>query len=205
VPADVSHEADVIALAETALKTYGQIDLFCSNAGIAIEGGVDVPDGVWRRIIDVNFMAHLWAARAVLPSMLERGDGYILATASAAGLLTQIGSAPYAVTKHMAVAFAEWLSITYGDQGIKVSILCPQGVKTGMLNEASGPSFLLVGAIEPEAVAEAVVNGLRDERLLILPHPEVREFVQRKASDPDRWLRGMRRLQQRIIQALGGA
>ena len=204
VPADVSHEADIVALAETALKTYGQIDLFCSNAGIAIEGGVDVPDGVWRRIIDVNFMAHLWAARAVLPSMLERGEGYLLATASAAGLLTQIGSAPYAVTKHMAVAFAEWLSITYGEQGIKVSILCPQGVRTGMLNEASGPSFLLVGAIEPEAVAEAVVNGLREEKLLILPHPEVREFVLRRASDPDRWLRGMRRLQQRIIQALGG-
>lgn len=203
VPTDVSKEPEIQALVARAIESFGRIDLFCSNAGIAIQGGVDVADAEWRRIIDINFMAHLWAARAVLPAMLERGEGYLLTTASAAGLLTQIGSAPYAVTKHMAVALAEWISVTYGDLGIKVSCLCPQGVKTGMLSEASGPAFLLIGAIEPDVVADAVIEGLRDERFLILPHPEVKEYVARKASDPDRWLRGMRRLQARIAEALG--
>jgi NAD(P)-dependent dehydrogenase (short-subunit alcohol dehydrogenase family) len=199
---NVGHEAEINELVSRTVETYGPIDLFCSNAGIAIDGGVEVPDPEWRRIIDVNFMAHLYAARAVIPSMLERKQGYILATASAAGVLTQIGSAPYAVTKHMAVALAEWIAMTYGDSGIKVSCLCPQGVKTGMLNENSGPSFLMVGAIEAEQVAETVVAGLREERFLILPHPEVAEYMQRKASDYDRWLRGMRRLQARIREAL---
>jgi short-subunit dehydrogenase len=143
-------------------------------------------------------MAHVYAARAVLPGMLERGRGYLLQTASAAGLLSQIGSAPYAVTKHAAVAFAEWLSITYGGLGIGISCLCPQGVRTSMLNDASGPSFLLEGALDPADVATCVLEGLRDERFLILPHPEVADYFRRKADDPDRWIRGMRRLQARI-------
>jgi short-subunit dehydrogenase len=142
-------------------------------------------------------MAHVYAARAVIPGMLARGGGYILATASAAGLLAQIGSAPYSVTKHAAVAFAEWLSITHGEAGIKVSCLCPQGVNTDLLRRsAGGPGdFLRAGAIEPEEVAEAVIAGIDEERFLILPHPEVAEYFRRKATDYDRWLRGMRRLQ----------
>ena len=140
---------------------------------------------------------HLYAARAVLPGMLARGSGYLLQTVSAAGLLSQIGSAPYAVTKHAALALAEWLAITYGDRGVGVSVLCPQGVRTDMLlrPRPGGESFLLPGAISPEEVAEAAVQGLAEERFLILPHPEVAEYFRRKASDYDRWLRGMRRLQ----------
>ncbi|MGA2589082.1 MAG: SDR family oxidoreductase [Bryobacteraceae bacterium] len=200
VTADVSREADVITLVESATSAYGVIDLFCSNAGIALEGGVEVPDSEWQRIWHINFMAHLYAARAVLPAMLERGEGYLLQTASAAGMLTQVGSAPYAVTKHAAVAFAEWLAVTYGDRGIRVSCLCPQGVRTNMLADAqSGPGrFLLDSALEPEQVAEAVVAGLADERFLILPHPEVGEYFRRKADDYDRWLRGMRRMQAKL-------
>ena len=153
VRADVSREDDVIELIKRATAAYGAIDLFCSNAGIALEGGVETPDNDWQRIWDVNVMAHVYAARAVLPGMLARGGGYLLQTASAAGLLTQIGSAPYAVTKHAAVAFAEWLAITYGDRGIRVSCLCPQGVRTNMLAEAESGTgrFLLEGALEPEA------------------------------------------------------
>ena len=144
----------------------------------------------------INVLAHIFAARAVLPSMLARKEGYLLQTVSAAGLLTSIGSAPYAVTKHAALALAEWLSITYGDCGIKVSALCPQGVKTKMLeNAAGGESFLLEGALTAEEVADAVVRGLEAEQFLILPHPEVLEYFRRKAADYDRWLRGMRRLQ----------
>jgi len=203
VTTDVAIEADVQALVAATTARWGRIDLFCSNAGIAIDGDESVSNADWQRIWQINVMAHVYAARAVIPRMLERGDGYILNTASAAGLLSQIGSAPYAVTKHAALAFAEWLSITYGDRGLKVSCLCPQGVRTGMLNENSGPAFLLAGALEPEQVADAVVMGLREERFLILPHAEVADYVRRKADDPDRWLRGMRRLQARIFQALG--
>ena len=143
-------------------------------------------------------MAHVYAARAVLPGMLARGEGYLLQTGSAAGLLTQIGSAPYAVTKHAAVSLAEWLAITYGDRGIKVSCLCPQGVRTNLLAEAGKLNFLMTDALEPEQVAEAVVAGLDEERFLILPHPEVAEFMRRKTDDYDRWLRGMRRLQGKL-------
>jgi len=192
---NVSNESDVQKVVDDTLKAHGQIDLFCSNAGIAIEGDECVPDRDWQRIWEINVMAHIFAARAVLPSMLARKQGYLLQTVSAAGLLTSIGSAPYAVSKHAALGFAEWLSVTYGDCGIKVSALCPQGVKTRMLEQADGgESFLLQGALTPEQVAEAVVKGLASEEFLILPHPEVREFFQRKASDYDRWLRGMRRL-----------
>ncbi|MCI0523882.1 MAG: SDR family oxidoreductase [Acidobacteria bacterium] len=202
VRADVSAEADVIALVAIANEAFGPIDLFCSNAGIGgVPGFEQVSNEAWQRIWEVNVMAHIFAARAVLPQMLEHGSGYLLNTASAAGLLTQIGSAPYSVTKHAAVAFAEWLAITYGDRGIKVSCLCPQGVKTNMLMssaEAGAAGFLLAGAIEPEDAAEAVIKGLGEEKFLILPHPEVADYFQRKANDYDRWLRGMRRLQDQI-------
>lgn len=194
---NVAVEAEVVRLVREVTETYGPIDLFCSNAGIGVQGGAETPDAEWQRIWEINVMAHVWAARALLPGMLARGSGYFLQTVSAAGLLTQIGSAPYAVTKHAALAFAEWLAVTYGDQGIQVSCLCPQGVNTRMLRNAEfgGGAFLLETAIEPETVAEAVVAGLTEEKFLILPHPEVAEYFRRKASDYDRWLRGMRRLQ----------
>lgn len=196
---NVASESDIQLMVDDVLKKYGQIDLFCSNAGIATEGDYNVPDREWQRIWEINVMAHIYAARAVLPGMLARKEGYLLQTVSAAGLLTSIGSAPYAVTKHAALGLAEWLSITYGDQGIKVSALCPMGVKTRMLENADGGgSFLLEGALTPEYVAEAVVKGLEEEHFLILPHPEVAEFMLRKATDYDRWLRGMRRLQANV-------
>lgn len=200
VVTDVTVEADLVRLVDRAVSAFGRIDLFCSNAGIVIEGGVEVTDAEWRRIWDVNLMAHVYAARAVLPGMLARGEGYLLHTASAAGLLTSIGSAPYAVTKHAAVALAEWLAITHGDAGIKVSCLCPQGVLTNMLLGPDGKreSFLREGAVTPEQVAEAVIEGLAEERFLILPHPEVGEYFRRKGADYDRWLKGMRRLQARV-------
>jgi len=198
---NVSNEADILRLVTQTIDTFGAIDLFCSNAGIAGgAGGVEVPNEVWQRIWDVNVMAHIYAARAVLPGMLSRGSGYLLHTASAAGLLTQVDAAPYSVTKHAVVAFAEWLSITYGEAGIRVSCLCPQGVHTQMLLDAvkEGQSFLLDGAIEPENVAEAVIAGLDQESFLILPHPDVAEYFRRKAGDYDRWLRGMRRLKAQV-------
>jgi NAD(P)-dependent dehydrogenase (short-subunit alcohol dehydrogenase family) len=199
IAADVSREADVAAVAQSVTERYGAIDLFCSNAGIIIEGGLEVPDDQWQNIWGVNVLSHLYAARAVVPGMLARGGGYLLQTVSAAGLLSQIGSAPYAVTKHAALALAEWLAITYGDQGLRVSVLCPQGVRTNMLlrPRPGGESFLMATAIEPEAVAQSAIEGLADERFLILPHPEVAEYFRRKASDYDRWLRGMCRLQRR--------
>ncbi|HZT36639.1 MAG TPA: SDR family oxidoreductase [Bryobacteraceae bacterium] len=197
IEADVAREADVQRLVQETTRRFGGIDLFCSNAGVGVDGGPEAPDHSWRRSWEVNVMAHVYAARAVLPQMLERKRGYLLQTISAAGLLTQLGSAPYAVTKHAALAFAEWLAITYGDQGVRVSALCPQGVRTNMLLKAEfgGGAFLLEGALEPAQVAEAVVQGLLEERFLILPHPEVAEYFRRKANDYDRWLRGMRRLQ----------
>jgi len=198
VTADVSREAEVASLVKQTIATHGAIDLFCSNAGIAVNGDEHTGDAEWSRCWDVNVMAHVYAARAVIPHMLERGRGYLLQTVSAAGLLTHPQSATYAVTKHASLAFAEWLSMTYGDRGITVSALCPQGVKTDMLRraEAEGAkrSFLIDSALEPEKVADDVVRGLEAETFLILPHPEVAEFVRRKAADPDRWLRGMRRL-----------
>ena len=203
VVVDLSREEGVAAVIEDTLRAYGRIDLFCSNAGIFTAGGEQVSDDAWEEIWRVNVMAHIYAARAVVPRMLAAGGGYLLQTASAAGLLTQIGSAPYAVTKHAAVAFAEWLAITYGDQGLKVSCLCPQGVRTRMLEDADGPArtFVAATAIEPARVADAVVEGLRAERFLILPHPEVGEYFRRKADDYDRWLRGMRRLQREMPTA----
>ena len=194
---NVASESEIQAMVDSVLLKHGRIDLFCSNAGIGVEGTCDVPNHDWQRIWEINVMSHVYASRAVLPGMLARGEGYLLQTVSAAGLLTQIGSAPYAVTKHAALALAEWLSVTYGDKGIKVSALCPQGVKTRMLENAEfgGGTFLLEGALDPEQVADSVVKGLAEEHFLILPHPEVAEYFRRKAGDYDRWLRGMRRLQ----------
>jgi NAD(P)-dependent dehydrogenase (short-subunit alcohol dehydrogenase family) len=214
VPTDVTREADINAVVERTEETFGPIDLFCSNAGIAIGGGAEVPDESWERIWHVNVMAHVYAARAVLPGMIARGEGYLLNTASAAGLLTNLGAAPYSVTKHAAVGLAEWLAITHGPAGIKVSCLCPQGVRTAMLLGGLDPSapeggdqafpagqvVLASGEmLEPDDVADAVVEGLREETFLILPHPEVGEYFRHKATDYDRWLRGMRRLQERLI------
>jgi NAD(P)-dependent dehydrogenase (short-subunit alcohol dehydrogenase family) len=202
---DVGVERDVRALVEAAEEAFGPVDLCCSNAGIAVGGGVEASDDDWQRIWDVNLMAHVYAARAVLPSMLARGEGYLLNTASAAGLLTNLGAAPYSVTKHAAVALAEWLAVTHGDEGIKVSCLCPQGVNTAMLMGEANPGVTAADVVkvagrvlEPDDVAEAVVRGLEEERFLILPHPEVAEYWRRKADDPDRWLAGMRRLQARV-------
>lgn len=199
---DVADEAAVRALVAEVEAADGPIDVFFSNAGYGLPGGLDVPNEEWVRMMDVHFMSHLYAARAVVPSMVARGEGYILSTASAAGLLTQMDSAPYAVTKHAAVAFAEWLAIAYGDRGIRVACLCPQGVRTPMLRAAAetagGAPHLSADAIEPEAVADAVVAGLADGRFLILPHPQVSEFSARRAGDPDRWLGGMRRLRRRM-------
>ena len=204
--ADVAREADVVSAVETTVTRFGPIDLLVSNAGIGTGGGVETPNEAWQQIWEINLMAHVYAARAVLPGMIARGEGYLLNTASAAGLLTNIGAAPYSVTKHAAVGLAEWLAITHGDQGIKVSCLCPQGVRTNMLlagaDDPAGAVVLAQGAIEPAEVAEAVIRGLEAETFLILPHPEVLTHFQRKAGDYDRWLGGMRKLQRRIRDAL---
>jgi NAD(P)-dependent dehydrogenase (short-subunit alcohol dehydrogenase family) len=205
VETDVSDESAIQRLVSEACAAYGHIDLFCSNAGIGTRGGLEIPNDGWQQMWEVNLMAHVYAARAVLPSMLERGEGYLLQTSSAAGLLTSLGGGAYSVTKHAAVALAEWIAITYGDQGIKVSALCPEFVNTAMLDvpdvEPTVMAWVRAMAIEPEDVAEAVVQGLAEERFLILPHPEVGEFFRRKASDYDRWLDGMRRLQRQIESA----
>lgn len=198
---DVGNENEVNALVQTALAEFGQIDLMCSNAGIFTPGGEEVSTEEWQKIWDINVMSHVFAARAVLPHMLERGEGYLLNTASAAGLLNQIGSAPYAVTKHAAVGLAEWLSITYGDRGIKVSVLCPQAVRTAMTaNTRNGGVAGVDGMLEPEQLADTVVDTLAEERFLVLPHPEVLTYIQRKTADYDRWLSGMRKLQARFGQ-----
>jgi len=195
---DVSNEADIQALVKTTIEELGPIDLFCSNAGIFVPGGEEVGDDKWQSIWDINVMSHIYASRAVLPGMLERGEGYLLNTASAAGLLSQIGSAPYAVTKHAAVGFAEWLSITYGSRGIKVSVLCPQAVRTQMTAGTGGGGVAGVdGMLEPEQLAQTVIETLEAETFLVLPHPEVLTYIQRKSTDYDRWLTGMGRLQDR--------
>ena len=206
IEADVAKEADIVAVVEQTTNAFGWIDLYCSNAGIFGElGGAEIPDHVWQQLWDVNVMAHIYAARTVLPGMLARGSGYLLLTASAAGLLTQIGAAPYAVTKHAAIAFAEWLAITHGRNGIGVSCVCPQGVRTRMLlgDDGQRESFLREGSLDPDDVATVVVAGLAAERFLILPHPEVAEYFRRKADDYDRWLRGMRRLNDKVQSGQG--
>jgi NAD(P)-dependent dehydrogenase (short-subunit alcohol dehydrogenase family) len=201
VRCDVSDDAAVGALIDEAEAAFGPVGLFCANAGVAVGAELEPDDAVWERALDVNVRAHIVAARHLVPRWVERGGGYFLATASAAGLLTQIGSAPYAVTKHAAVAFAEWLSVTYGDRGIGVSCLCPMGVNTAMLtaDDIAVRAVTAAGTVlEPEQVAAAALDAIAAERFLVLPHPEVLEFFRRKASDYDRWLAGMRRLQGRL-------
>lgn len=200
VPADVTVESDVARLIDGTLKAYGRIDLYCSNAGIAVGGGPEASDEAWRQSWEVHVMAHVYAARALLPGMLERRDGYLLGTISAAGLLNHVLAAPYAVTKAAGLSFLEWLAIAYHDRGIRVSALCPQGVRTAMLAQAGERNFLTAGALGPEQVANSVVEAIREERFLILPHPDVAEFFRRKAANYDRWLQGMRRLRARIVE-----
>jgi NAD(P)-dependent dehydrogenase (short-subunit alcohol dehydrogenase family) len=207
VVADVSRESEITGLIAAAQAEHGPIDLFFSNAGVpGPGGGPEAPDDELRQTWEINVMAHVWAARALLPGWVARGDGYLLSTASAAGLLTQVSALGYSITKHAAVALAEWLSITYGDAGIKVSCLCPQGVRTPMLDVALedpvGAAPLLAGGLlEPEDVADAVVAGVRDERFLILPHEDVAKHMALKGAQPERWLSGMRRLVRQARQA----
>lgn len=199
VRTDVSSESDIRSLVQQAMEANGDIDLFCSNAGIFIPGDESVPADQWQKIWEINVMAHIHVADAVLPHMLERGEGYLLNTASAAGLLSQVGSAPYAVTKHAAVGFAEWLSMTYGKRGIRVSVLCPQAVRTQMTaGTRQGGVAGVDGMLEPGQLTDTVIRTLADESFLCLPHPEVLTYMQRKASDYDRWLGGMRRLHERF-------
>ena len=208
VGADVASEEGVDAVLSRAEEAFGPVDVFCANAGIGSGTGLDTPDDVWRSVYAVNVHAHVIAARRLVPGWLERGEGYFVSTASAAGLLSQIGDAPYSVTKHAAVAFAEWLSLTFGERGLRVSCLCPMGVNTALLQGgleqggAEGLGARVVAAagriLEPEDVAGDVVEAMRDERFLVLPHPEVGEFLKRKGADPERWLAGMRRLQAQV-------
>lgn len=203
VTTDVADQDSVNALVATTEDAFGPIDLFCANAGVLVLGGIHTPDDEWRRAFDINVMSHVYAARAVLPGMVARGEGYLLHTASAAGLLTQLGAAPYSMSKHAAVSIAEWIAITYGGAGIKVSALCPQAVRTEIaaflgIEPGGGGDVSHAGndgVLEPEDVAQVVIEGLRDERFLILPHPEVEKYEQRRAGDRDRWIRGMQKQQ----------
>lgn len=191
---DVSLEADIQALVAATRERFGQVDIYFSNAGILGRmGGIDLEDALWEKMWQIHGMAHVWAARALMPEMVARGEGYFLVTASAAGLLNIVESAPYGVTKHAAVAIAEWLRIAYGRQGVRVSCLCPQSVQTDMTAGGSG-SAGLDGVLTPEQVAEVVVQTMRDERFLALPHPEVAKYFQAKGQDYDRWLGGMQKL-----------
>lgn len=196
---NVAQETDLQQLVNCAEEEHGGVDLFVSNAGITTKGGAEVPDADWQRLWDVNVMAHVYAARAALPHMLKRGRGYFVQVASAAGLLTEIGSAPYSVTKHAAVSFAEWLSVHYQKQGIGVSCVCPAGVATDFL-DMSDPihQFLHMNAVTPEHVAECLLQGIRDEQFLVLPHPEVGEFFAFKTQDYDRWLKQFARINEKL-------
>jgi NAD(P)-dependent dehydrogenase (short-subunit alcohol dehydrogenase family) len=209
VGADVADPAAIAGLIARAEEAFGPVDVYAANAGVGVGLGLGETEEEWAVSIDVNLLAHVRAARLLVPGWLERGEGYFVSTASAAGLLTQIGSAPYSVTKHGAVALAEWLSVTYGDRGIRVSCLCPMGVNTAMLNagidaeddagQLGARAVTTAGAVlEPEDVADAVLAAMDEERFLVLPHAEVLEFFRRKGLDYDRWLRGMRRLQAAI-------
>src|SRR5579862_9229928 len=202
---DVGTEQGVHDLIAAARGHLGEIDIFCSNAGIAAGIGPDAPEATWQQCWDINLMAHVRASRELLPVWLNRGRGCFVVTASAAGLLTMLGAATYSVTKHAAEAYAEWLAATYAHRGLTVHCICPQGVKTSML-EASGEAgkvVLAAAAIEPEQVADALWAGLADGRFLILPHPEVQGYYEFRAGDPDKWLRGMNRMQQRIEEVEG--
>ncbi|WP_226688447.1 SDR family oxidoreductase [Ruegeria arenilitoris] len=197
---DVSSEDDIKTLINTVENEIGPIDLFCANAGILTLGGLDVHDQDWDRIWKINVMSHVWTARHMVPRMVARGGGCIMITASAAGLLNQPGAAPYAVTKHAAVGFAEWLSITYGQKGLRVSVLCPQAVRSEMTRGHETSVAAIDGMLEPEEVADACLSAIQSEQFLVLPHPEVRDYMQLKAGDYDRWLSGMQKLNQRFIE-----
>jgi NAD(P)-dependent dehydrogenase (short-subunit alcohol dehydrogenase family) len=191
---DVSREADIQALVRRTRERFGRVDVYFSNAGILGRmGGIELEDALWDRMWQIHGMAHVWAARAVMPEMVERGEGYFLVTASAAGLLNIVESAPYGVTKHAAVAIAEWLRIAYGRKGVRVSCLCPQSVQTDMTRDGTG-SAGINGVLTPEQVAEVVVSTMREERFLALPHPEVAKYFLNKGQDYDRWLGGMQKL-----------
>lgn len=191
---DVSDPAQITGMIDIVERDIGPIDLFWSNAGIAVGGGMDTPDAEWQRTWDINVMAHVWAARHLVPLMAARGGGYLLNTASAAGLLNQIGSASYGVTKHAAVGLAEWIAMSHGDQGIKVSVLCPQAVRTEMTRGHEDHVAAIDGMMEPEPVAQICIDAIRAEKFLILPHAEVLGYMQNKAKDYDRWIGGMRKL-----------
>jgi len=205
IAADMTRESDIVAMIDAAEEAFGPVDLYFANAGVGVGSDPMDDEATWNLSFDVNVHAHRRAARRLLPGWLARGDGYFCSTASAAGLLAQIGSAPYSVTKHAAVAFAEWLSITYGARGLKVSCLCPQGVNTNMIGQSNelGAGVSVVRAVgvilEPEQVADVVIEAIGDERFLILPHPEVANYVALKGTEHERWLAGMRKLQQRIV------
>jgi len=200
VVCDVRKEADVIRLVKFTEDKYGRIDLFCSNAGIIAVGGYEVDNESWQRIWEINVLAHVFVARAAIPGMIKQGGGAIMITASAAGLLSQIGSLPYSVTKHAAVGLAENLSITYDEQGIQVFALCPQAVETEMTKNHEGGGVAGVdGLMQPEQLADAVMEAFAADEFLILPHKEVKTYMQRKAADYTRWLQGMRRLQARFF------
>jgi NAD(P)-dependent dehydrogenase (short-subunit alcohol dehydrogenase family) len=203
VPGDAGTEQGVAELVQAAAGFLGEIDIYCSNAGTGGGTGAETPDDVWQRVWEVNTMAHVRAARALLPGWLARGSGTFVVTASAAGLLTMLGAAPYSVTKHAAVGFAEWLAATYQHRGLAVHCVCPQGVRTQMLaNSGQAGEVVLAGAaIEPEQVADALAAALADGHFFVLPHPEVHDYYVGRATDTDRWLRGMSRLQQRIEAA----
>jgi NAD(P)-dependent dehydrogenase (short-subunit alcohol dehydrogenase family) len=202
---DVSKEAELVAFIDDTERAHGPIDLFCCNAGIAVGRGLETPNETWQKIWEVNLMAHVYAARHLVPRMIARGGGYLLHTASAAGLLSQIGSATYAVTKHAVVSLAEWIALTHAHEGIKVSVLCPQAVRTDMIAGNEGDVASVDGIIEPEQVADAVIAGLAAEKFLILPHASVAEYMQRKATDRDRWIAGMNRLHQRYAATRSGS
>lgn len=198
VAVNVGIESDITSLIDRVEAEVGPIDLFCSNAGISIAGGVDTNNDDWQRIWDINVMSHVWAARHLIPLMSARGGGYLLNTSSAAGLLNQVGSAPYGVTKHAAVGLAEWLSMTHGDDGIKVSVLCPQAVRTEMTRGHEDHVAAIDGMMEPEPVAEACVQTIRNETFLVLPHAEVLGYMRKKTENYDRWIGGMRKLNRRF-------
>ncbi|WP_170424862.1 SDR family oxidoreductase [Ruegeria arenilitoris] len=197
---DVADENSIKALIDHVEDQIAPIDLFCANAGILTLGGLDVPDEDWDRIWKINVMSHVWTARHLVPRMISRGGGYIMTTASAAGLLNQPGAAPYGVTKHAAVGFAEWLSLTYGHKGLRVSVLCPQAVRSEMTRGHEDSVASIDGMLEPEDVAQACVDGIEAEQFLILPHGQVLDYIRHKAGDYDRWLGGMRKLNQAFIE-----
>ncbi|MGW4332486.1 SDR family oxidoreductase [Rhodococcus koreensis] len=206
VQADASDDAQIASVIDAAEQAFGPVDLYFANAGVAAGDQLEPDDAVWDLALDVNVRAHIRAARLLVPGWIERGEGYFVSTASAAGLLTQIGSAPYSVTKHAAVGFAEWLSVTYGDKGVRVSCLCPMGVNTTLLTDDAALSATAARAVttagsvlEPAEVAECVLAAMEAEQFLILPHPEVLEMYRHKGADYDRWIRGMRRYQASLL------